>query len=69
MRWRRPSTTDNMDEKTLKRLLIVMFFYAGLACVCVGAFLYDTIVGWSVTGFLFITLAITAHTKEDGDDN
>ena len=56
-----------MDEKLIKKVLIIAFFYIGLICVCVGAFKYDTIVGWSVTGFMLITLAITAHTKEDGE--
>jgi hypothetical protein len=56
-----------MDEKLIKKALIIAFFYIGLICVCVGAFKYDTIVGWSVTGFMLITLAITAHTKEEGE--
>ena len=56
-----------MDEKLIKKMLIIIFFYLGLVCVCVGAFKYDTIVGWSVSGFMLITLAITAHTKEDSE--
>ena len=56
-----------MDEKLIKKMLIIIFFYIGLVCVCVGAFKYDTIVGWSVSGFMLITLAITAHTKEDSE--